>query len=230
MQVACQPSVAPLPGALAPPWHTRLLLALLLAVAATGAMLDAAPQPRSRIADVYLPMLVVTVGLALYVSRLGLGQSRLRALLGELWSAPERVASDVLVALLFACVLLFGDAWLSDTLSLPESVASHALLPTSAVEKAAWLLVATLVGASEELVYRGYLQRQLAALSGRRWLGVALQALLFGMAHGEQGGSAVARFAAYALGFGWLAAQRRSLLPGILAHIGIDAYGALVSG
>lgn len=230
VQVTCQWRRESTPELLAPLWHTRLLMGLLLAVAATGTALGASPIVGSRIAGAYLPLLAVAIGLTVYVTRLGLGQSKLRVLLGETWREPSRVVIDVLSALLFSGTLLCGDAWLSHALSLPESVAGHALLPTTAGETAAWLVVVTLVGACEEIVYRGYLQHQLAALSGRRWVGVLLQALLFGVAHGEQGGPAVARVAAYGLAFGWLAAHRESLVPGIVAHVGIDAYAALAAG
>jgi hypothetical protein len=86
------------------------------------------------------------------------------------------------------------------------------------------------VGVCEEVVYRGYLQTQLAAFTGRAGLAVVLQAALFGMAHGEQGLAVVVRFTLYGVVFGALARWRRSLLPGIAAHIGIDLASGLLAG
>ena len=93
------------------------------------------------------------------------------------------------------------------------------MLPHTWTERVAWGLVSLCVGVSEEVVYRGYLQTQLAAFTGHARVAMVLQAVLFGIAHGEQGASAVARLAIYGLAFGALARFRRSLLPGIACHV-----------
>ena len=82
------------------------------------------------------------------------------------------------------------------------------------------MLTAVTVGFCEEVIYRGYLQTQLTAFTGRASIAVVLQAALFGIAHGEQGLAVVVRFTLYGVLFGGLARWRRSLLPGIAAHIG----------
>ena len=78
-------------------------------------------------------------------------------------------------------------------------------------------------------MYRGYLQTQLTALTGRLSLGILLQSVLFGIAHLEQGGVAGARFAFYGCVFGGLARWRRTLYPGIIAHIAIDLASGLLA-
>ncbi len=93
-----------------------------------------------------------------------------------------------------------------------------------------WAAVAVSVGFCEEVVFRGYLQRQFEGFWGKPWLAVGLQALLFGVAHGEQGASAVARAALYGVGFGALARWRRSLLPGVLCHAWTDLASGLLRG
>ena len=50
--------------------------------------------------------------------------------------------------------------------------------------------------------------------------------MLFGIAHGEQGGSAVGRFVRLALVFGWVAARRQGLLAVTLCHVALDIYSA----
>jgi membrane protease YdiL (CAAX protease family) len=112
---------------------------------------------------------------------------------------------------------------------MPESLFAHALLPNLPGEKAGWALLSVVIGGSEELVYRGYLRQQLQALSGSGWLAVLLQALLFGIAHGAQGQWAVARFAVYGALWGWLAQRRRSIVPCVLCHVGLDVYAGLAS-
>ena len=80
----------------------------------------------------------------------------------------------------------------------------------------------------EEIVFRGYLQRQFAVLTGRPGVALVLQALLFGITHGEQGVGAVARVFAYGIGFGAIALWRRSLLPGVLCHVWTDLASGLL--
>jgi membrane protease YdiL (CAAX protease family) len=102
------------------------------------------------------------------------------------------------------------------------------LLPSTEAERLTWLVVAVSVGFCEEVVYRGYLQTQLAAFTRSRTLGVALQAALFGIAHLEQGPASALRIGAYGLVLGVLASARGSLLPGMLCHIGIDLASGLL--
>jgi len=51
---------------------------------------------------------------------------------------------------------------------------------------------------------------------------------LFGLAHAQQGAFAALRIAAYGLLLGALAHFRRSLLPCIACHVGIDLVAAVV--
>jgi len=219
------------PAALAPLWHTRALVLLLLTGAALGSAL--APQAAvatdhaSRLAGCYLPLLVMNVSFLLYVSRFGLA----RSIFGDLLGTRRDLTVGALGNLAWGAALVIGvlaaENLLQSLIGFPDSAAAHALVPSSGIEKLCWLGLAAVVGLSEELVYRGYLQRQLAALTGRLGLGIALQALLFGIAHGQQGAWAVARFAVYALAFGWVAARRRTLLPCVLAHIALDLCAGL---
>jgi CAAX protease family protein len=215
-------------GPLAPWWHTRLLVSVLLLAPAVGLLLGRDPAAEipgnAQVAGVYLPLLLVSAGFAIYVSRLGLGRSVLPELLGLRVRSPRQALVDIAWALLLGAAILSVDGALQRLGSWPESVAAHALLPRSFAAKSCWLVVAGLVALTEELVYRGYLQRQLAALTGCRVLGVVVQAALFGIAHGEQGAFAVARFSVYGLAFGWVASKRQGLLAVMLCHFGLDVY------
>jgi membrane protease YdiL (CAAX protease family) len=103
-----------------------------------------------------------------------------------------------------------------------------AILPHTGAERIAWVVVAASVGFCEEVVYRGYLQTQLAGWTGNVAAAIVAQAALFGLAHGEQGAAVAARFALYGVGFGVLARWRGSLAPGIVCHIGVDLAGGLL--
>jgi membrane protease YdiL (CAAX protease family) len=220
-------------GAPAPLWHTLALVGLILAVAVTGTLLAPAASAEvavrverasgsARMVTQYLPLLLVNSGLLLYVSRLFQAHSVLPELLGRRWQSAARAGADLALALGLALLIELLETLWAYHLGVRRNAAAAALLPHTASERFAWLFVAVTVGFCEEVVYRGYLQRQLAAFSGSRSGGLVLQALLFGIAHADQGGPAALRLAAYGLLFGALASFRHSLLPGIACHIALD--------
>ena len=218
----------------APAWHTAALIALIVGVAAVGTLLarapaPSAPVPAGRIAT-YLPMAVVPLLLTGYVGWLGRSRNALPALLGPRWRGLRRVPVDLAIGAACVLVIVALERALS-TLASPvdarRQAALAAMLPRTAGERATWLLVAAAVGFGEEVVYRGYLRAQLATFTGRPWLGVVLQAILFGVAHLNQGAPSALRIAAYGLLLGVVVAWRGSLLPAIYAHVAIDAASAL---
>ncbi len=92
------------------------------------------------------------------------------------------------------------------------------LAPANGAEIVAWASLCLVVGFSEELVFRGYLQRQVTLLSRSTALGVGLPALAFGAAHEYQGFRGMCLIAIYGGLFGGIALVRRNLFPGMLAH------------
>jgi len=91
-----------------------------------------------------------------------------------------------------------------------------------------WVLLSISAGFSEELVFRGYLQRQLTALTGSVTVALLLQSALFGIAHGYQGWRSCMAIAVYGALFTMLALWRRSLRPGMTAHAWTDIVGGLL--
>ena len=81
---------------------------------------------------------------------------------------------------------------------------------------------------SEELAFRGYLQRQLTALTGHTWIALLLQVTVFGIAHGYQGVRNCLAIAIYGALFTLLALWRKSLRPGMIAHACTDIAGGLL--
>jgi membrane protease YdiL (CAAX protease family) len=104
------------------------------------------------------------------------------------------------------------------------------LAPANGLEIAAWGALCLVVGFSEELVFRGYLQTQSISLLRSIPLGLALSALVFGAAHGYQGIRGMCLIGIYGALFGGIALLRRNLFPGMLAHSWHDfATGLLLS-
>ncbi len=101
------------------------------------------------------------------------------------------------------------------------------LLPQTPAERVAWIVVAVAAGVCEELVYRGYLLRQLWSWSRSLLIAILLQAIIFGAAHVYQGWRAAIVTGSYGLVFALLAGWRRSVIPGMIAHAAIDIIGGL---
>jgi membrane protease YdiL (CAAX protease family) len=100
--------------------------------------------------------------------------------------------------------------------------------PASVSELALWLALAISAGICEELIFRGYLQQQFAAITRRVWLGILISAVFFGLAHGYEGRSGMLLIALYGCFFGVLAHWRGSLRPGIFAHAWHDSVSGVV--
>lgn len=219
----------------APRWHTALLVGLYLLVAVVGTLIQgrggavgALPGAHGRVASLYLPMLLVQWGIAFYVCRVGRSGSALRGLLGARWTGPRRAVIDLaLAAAGWVAIKAIELAW-SRLGAGGTAPAVTAMLPHTPSECLWWVAVSVTVGFCEEVVFRGYLVTQFAAFTGRAGVAVALQAAIFGLAHADQGASAMARIALYGLGLGALARWRRSLYPGIVCHVWTDLASGLL--
>ncbi|PQV47560.1 CPBP family intramembrane glutamic endopeptidase [Paraburkholderia sp. BL21I4N1] len=98
-------------------------------------------------------------------------------------------------------------------------------LPVGALAVALWICLSFSAGVCEEVVFRGYLQRQLTSITGRVWIAILAQAILFGIGHGYQGPIAVLSIVRYGLVMGIIAALRGNIRAGILEHVTWDILG-----
>lgn len=101
------------------------------------------------------------------------------------------------------------------------------LVPHTLVELALWVPVSASAGFCEEYIFRGYCQRQFGILTGSVWAGVAIQAILFGLAHGYQGARQMLIIFCLGLIFGIAAKLRKSLRPTMIAHGWTDFFSGL---
>lgn len=93
------------------------------------------------------------------------------------------------------------------------------LAPSNGVEVLAWAGVCIMAGLIEELVFRGYFQRQFAAWArGTTAVGVIFSALLFGSAHGYQGIHNMVLLSTFGALFSLVVVLRGNLRPAIIAH------------
>jgi uncharacterized protein len=108
------------------------------------------------------------------------------------------------------------------------SQAARSLAPQGPFESLLWVALAVTAGICEEMIFRGYLQRQFVAWTRSAPVGVLLSAVLFGAGHIYQGPKATVVIGVYGLMFGILAEARQNLRPGIITHAWHDAITGLV--
>jgi membrane protease YdiL (CAAX protease family) len=145
------------------------------------------------------------------------------------WGNAREVLRDLGLSALFWGLLL-AVAWGLDRLPVPEDAKSlDLLLPRSALEVGIWVLTCASAGFCEEFVFRGYAQRQLLAWSGSTVVSVLGQAVIFGLMHAYQGWVATARIVVIGVLFGALAAWRKTLRVGMVAHAWYDFWAGWLS-
>jgi len=219
---------------LAPWWHTAILIAVLLIASVNG---NRSRHPLA--AGSKIPQYLWTMSwewiLAGFVW-LGIRKRiRLRELIGGRWATWEDFFLDVVYAGVFwgcAMFVLVGTAVLMhlDQAGKMESMRKQLgfLTPGTNLELAVWFCVSVTAGFCEEIIFRGYLQRQFAAIANSMLLGVLLSAVVFGASHGYEGASRMILIAIYGLMFGVLAWWRKSLRPGMMAHAWHDALSGAI--
>jgi len=121
-----------------------------------------------------------------------------------------------------------GRALTDDPSRLEALRALEQLAPASSKEIIAWTLLCLFVGFVEEIVFRGYLQRQFIGWArGGVVIGVLASAVVFGGAHAYQGARAMVLLAIFGVLFSMLALYRRSLRAGMFAHCWHDLIAGL---
>ena len=146
------------------------------------------------------------------------------SLSGGRWTSWRGVAVDLAIALPF-WIVWEGAAYAVATLLGPSSAKSvDSLLPHSLFEILLWSATCVTAGICEEIVFRGYLQRQLHALGGSIAAAVASQGVIFGIFHGYQGWKNVITISVLGILFGLLAAWRKNLRANMIVHAWADFW------
>jgi membrane protease YdiL (CAAX protease family) len=217
------------PAPLASPRHLRRLIYITLGIAVTLVLQTRsgpAVSTGSRL-PLYLCLIAVELALVRFVI-IGIRARgyKLIDLFGERWGSASRVLVDLLLAVATVALLRYLGPLLYQFFGHWATTTGF-LLPTTRAESVVWIAVSIAAGVCEETVYRGYLQRQLWSLTKSLWVALVLQAVIFGSAHIYQGRKPAVIAAIYGLIFGLVAAWRRSIIPGTIAHAITDVLGGL---
>jgi membrane protease YdiL (CAAX protease family) len=218
---------------IAPVWHTILFIAIFVGLSVAGGFFQHAvkqhPQaavPSGNAVPRYISVLASEWLLVLYV-RMGVHKraGRLRDLVGGRWATPKDVLRDVALG---AGLWAVWVGLMNPHILGGGTNAAQGLLPRGILESLAWLPLALSAGFCEELAFRGYLQQQFQAITGRTGLAVLIQAIVFGIGHLYEGVGQVGRITLFGVLFGLLAVWRKSLRPGMIAHAWSDIFGVII--
>ena len=155
---------------------------------------------------------------------------KLRDLIGGRWSNWKDVVRDVAICIPFL-IIWESSARLMHRLLGPDQAKSiGSLLPQSSVEVALWIAVSISAGICEEIVFRGYFQKQLTAYTHSLVGGVLLQGIVFGLGHSYQGFKQVVLISVLGMLYGWFAAWRGNLRANMIAHAWTDIWSGWLSG
>jgi CAAX protease family protein len=238
-----EPIVAPpapdKPALIAPVWHTLLITALILGNSFVAASKLGAVQSQGSRLLLYGGTFITQLVLFLLVwFGIRLRGVRMRDLIGGKWKTVEAFLLDVGIALGFwfvAILLLAGlriALGLIDLHNLQKSVDDAVRLlgpmaPHTYLEAGFFVLLSVCAGLFEEIIFRGYLQRQFGALGRHAVVGIVASAAIFGLGHGYQGARNMVVIGVFGAFFGILAHFRKSLRPGMMTHAFQDSIAGI---
>src|SRR5437763_1675732 len=171
MTTAVLPQIGSAPPNAVAPWrHTLSLIGFFVLMAAAGAVLQYRARPsadlvahRPNVALLYVSLMAGEWGLVYYVWKGGLRPSGITLLqfVGGRWNSARAALLDVVLA--FGIWILWHGIWFlwERWLGSGHAASVAHLTPHGIAESGLWVLLSISAGISEELVFRGYLQRQL---------------------------------------------------------------------
>ena len=218
--------------AVAPAWHTVVLLLILFgfsfASAHTGSLTPLGPKIGRAFG--YIVIIIFEWAVVAFIW-FGARQRGIRMadLVGGSWARPIHIVRDIAIAIAFLIVSAGVLSGLDYFLKTAPNQAIPNLLPQGPIEVVLFLATSLTAGFCEELIYRGYLQRQFTALTHAVAGGIVLQAITFALSRGYQGWKYVLLIAVLATMLGLLAHWRRSLRPGMIAHALQDGVTGIVA-
>ncbi len=229
-------SAPPSEGRHIPYWHTALLLLILGGFSLLNAKSGHGPHSGEAPVRIYLATMSYEWLLTGYVCwglrRAGL---TLRELIGGRWNGVGDFLFDIALALFvwFATLMVIAAAAFAMGMEHSGSIEEARkqigfLAPRSTLEVVLWICLSATAGFCEEVLFRGYLQKQFSRLLGNRWIAVVVVSILFGLGHGYEGSQRMLLIAMLGLAFGIMSLLRKSLRPAMMAHTFQDTISGLL--
>lgn len=221
---------------LVPYWHTALLLLVFVGMSLlntkSGHGRDSGnSQTRIYLATMFYEWLLV--GYVWWGVRRAGGS--LREMIGGRWKKVEDFLLDIGIAFggWFATLTVIACLAVALGLNHGNSIGDTQkqigfLAPRSMFDVALWLGLSATAGFCEEIIFRGYLQRQFTRLVRNRWLALLVVSILFGLGHGYEGAPRMALIGVLGFGLGTMSLLRQSLRPAMIAHTAQDVAAGLL--
>jgi len=206
------------PRAVASTKHTAVLCLILCAIAAAGLVSER--QATSEVAssassaDIWTYAALIGAELALLAFiRIGARDTggRLLGLVSIRGFAASSLLTDVIGGICLFALWTLADGLLTRWIGGGDQAVIRNLVVHRAALIPVWVALSFVAGFTEEITFRGYLLRQFGNLTDSAWLGVVLQALLFGVILGYQEPLFIVRIAVPGLGSGEASCRTSSL-------------------
>ena len=212
---------------IASPIHTTLLLLAMTAMVARGLMHGNELRAASRVRIYERTMLMEWLEFAFVLLGVGWAGSPLSAVLGERWRSIRDFVRDLGIGIGYSVV-----STMVLSILLPHGGDSNRsvqfLMPQGRKEMLLWIALSVSAGICEETLYRGYLQKQFAALTNSLIAGIVISGAAFGLSHAYQGPRQAVVIAIDGMMLGALAHWRSSVRPGMISHTFKDCVAPLV--
>ena len=206
-----------------PYWHTAVLL-LVLVLLERGATPRAATAltPATRTCASTLPPWS-TSGFSPHTSGgdCAAPEATLRELIGGRWQSVEDFLLDIAIAagVWFGALMVIAMAALAMGMNHTGNIDDARkqigfLAPQSTLEIVLWICLSATAGFCEEVLFRGYLQKQFTRLLRNRWIALVVVSILFGLGHGYEGAQRMVLIALLGFAFGTHEPAAQESAPG----------------
>ena len=178
-----------------PYWHTAALVLVLGALSLGNVKSGHGAHSGASHMRIYL----VTIAYEwLFTAYVWWGVRRsggtMRELIGGRWQRVEDFLLDIAIScgawigslLVLAVVALGLGMGHSDNLADAQKQIGF-LAPQTGFEVFLWICLSATAGFCEEVLFRGYLQRQFTRLLRNRWIALVAASIIFGLGHGYEG-------------------------------------------
>jgi membrane protease YdiL (CAAX protease family) len=219
-----------------PYWHTIALVLVLGALSLANVKSGHGARAGEAHARIYIATIIYEWLLTLYVwwglRRAG---GSLRELIGGRWKSFEDFLLDVAIAAgcWIGTLMVLAVAAIAMGMNHSGSIEDARkqigfLAPQSTLDVFLWICLSATAGFCEEVLFRGYLQKQFTRLLSNRWIAVVVVSILFGLGHGYEGAQRMVLIALLGLAFGIMSLLRKSLRPAMMAHTLQDTISGLL--
>jgi CAAX protease family protein len=219
-----------------PYWHTAVLLVVLLGLSALNAGSAQSARADHSHLRIYLATIIYEWLLTGFVWW-GLRRSggTLRQLIGGRWEdvgdflLDFAIGGATWIAAMMALALVALAMGMGHADNLEQARRQLGFLaPQSSLEMVVWVCLSATAGFCEEILFRGYLQRQFTHMLRSRWVALIVVSILFGLGHGYEGWQRMVLIALLGLVFGIISLARHSLRPAMMAHTMQDTISGLL--